>query len=490
MPHSFLSFDVGTRNLAFCRMSFSENLIASGKVTEWEVIDLGGSSVSNFPERCALVLTAEMEKRFGTKLREGGQGENIDYILIERQPKRRSMIMMAVQMFLCQYFSEFVLRKQVGRVVFVSPVIKLKTDCLPVSMDSLPPLSELLERFATVPVVIDRSIDSDAPLEDDNRGNRGGPSGTVESSRGQCGRGRGSSLPEQRRKYALNKGDAVVRTCILLHDVIKDHSIMSEFLEEKKKDDLADAFMQQGPLQKVVDKAGNSTVLPPETSLASLANSLASGGTYDIVYVDAKDSVHALESGVHAMRLLHPSGILVFQNYVHNQEHDTNCPRIGIDAFLSTYVRYIRMLRNTFHTFVQKRTTAEALPKRVCHAEMFPLPEEDEPKCRSEKVILREVILSGKKAYASICNAGSSTRRQSPSAIVASVIYLGSLYDKTGVPPVKWFCVTFNISELNLNKAVTKMRQRSGSYRVVDIPKLQQSCIEYCIKIIRRNQIM
>eukprot|EP00798_Chlamydomonas_sp_ICE-L_P002750 gene2750-12620_t len=195
MPHSFLSFDVGTRNLAFCRMSFSENSIASGKVTEWEVIDLGGSSVSNFPERCALVLTAEMEKRFGTKLREGGQGENIDYVLIERQPKRCSMIMMAVQMFLCQYFSEFVLRKQVGRVVF-----------------------------------------------DDNRGNRGGPSGTVESSRGR--RGRGSSLPEQRRKYALNKGDAVVRTCVLLHDVIKDHSIMSEFLEEKKKDDLADAFMQ------------------------------------------------------------------------------------------------------------------------------------------------------------------------------------------------------------------------------------------------------
>eukprot|EP00798_Chlamydomonas_sp_ICE-L_P011955 gene11955-15064_t len=212
-------------------------------------------------------------------------------------------------------------------------------------------------------------------------------------------------------------------------------------------------------LQKVVDKAGNSTVLPPETSLESLANSSSSGGTYDIVYVDAKYSVHALESGVHAMRLLHPSGILVFQNYVHNQEHDTNCPRIGIDAFLSTYVRYIRVLRNTFHTFVQKRTTAEALPKRVCHAEMFPLPEEDEPKCRSEKVILREVILAGKKAYASICNAGSSTRRQSPSAIVASLIYLGSLYDKTGVPPVRWFCVTFNISELNLNKAVTKMRK-------------------------------
>eukprot|EP00798_Chlamydomonas_sp_ICE-L_P020621 gene20621-27420_t len=33
-------------------------------------------------------------------------------------------------------------------------------------------------------------------------------------------------------------------------------------------------------------------------------------------------------------------------------------------------------------------------------------------------------------------------------------------------------------------------RVRSGTYRAVDIPKLQHSCIEYFIKIIRRNHIM
>jgi len=33
-------------------------------------------------------------------------------------------------------------------------------------------------------------------------------------------------------------------------------------------------------------------------------------------------------------------------------------------------------------------------------------------------------------------------------------------------------------------------RVRSGTYRAVDIPKLQHTCIEYCINIIRRNQIM
>eukprot|EP00798_Chlamydomonas_sp_ICE-L_P017318 gene17318-23627_t len=261
MPHSFLSFDVGTRNLAFCRMSFLESSVASGKIIEWEVIDLGGSSVSRCPERCALALTSEMEKRFGAKLREGGHqgggGNIIDYVLIERQPRHCGMIMTAVQMFLCQYFSAFVLSKQVGRVVFVSPVLKLKTDCLPVSMDSLPPLRELLQKFAAVPV-IDMSNDSDAPEEENYCNGRGGgsvstgPSVPVGGKMGRGGRRGRCSLPEQRRKYARNKGDAVVRTCVLLHNVFKDHyAIMSEFLEEKKKDDLADAFMQQMPPPQV-----------------------------------------------------------------------------------------------------------------------------------------------------------------------------------------------------------------------------------------------
>eukprot|EP00798_Chlamydomonas_sp_ICE-L_P017334 gene17334-biopygen26258 len=102
-------------------------------------------------------------------------------------------------------------------------------------------------------------------------------------------------------------------------------------------------------LQQVVDQSGGkATVLPPEAaSLACLVMNTVSldakpsggGGKYNFIYIDAHDSVHALESGVHAMRLLNPSGIIVFQNYVHNQEHDTNCPRIGIDAFISTNSR-------------------------------------------------------------------------------------------------------------------------------------------------------
>eukprot|EP00798_Chlamydomonas_sp_ICE-L_P009885 gene9885-7764_t len=53
-------------------------------------------------------------------------------------------------------------------------------------------------------------------------------------------------------------------------------------------------------------------------------------------------------------------------------------------------------------------------------------------------------------------------------------------------------CLKFNAEGPNrlLEPVKCVGRVRSGTYRAVDIPKLQQSCIEYCIKIIRRNQIM
>eukprot|EP00798_Chlamydomonas_sp_ICE-L_P017319 gene17319-23628_t len=75
------------------------------------------------------------------------------------------------------------------------------------------------------------------------------------------------------------------------------------------------------------------------------------------------------------------------------------------------------------------------------------------------KVIMENLFLSDKKVFMSICNTGSSSTRRSSSEIVASIIYLGSLQDKSGVPSIEWFCNTFNITELLLNTAVTNMRQ-------------------------------
>eukprot|EP00798_Chlamydomonas_sp_ICE-L_P010933 gene10933-17047_t len=78
------------------------------------------------------------------------------------------------------------------------------------------------------------------------------------------------------------------------------------------------------------------------------------------------------------------------------------------------------------------------------------------------KIIMDELISSGKKVFMGICNVASSStagRRQTGlSTTVASIIYLGSLHARDGVPPGEWFCSTFSISELNLNKAVNKMK--------------------------------
>lgn len=126
---------------------------------------------------------------------------------------------------------------------------------------------------------------------------------------------------------------------------------------------------------------GNATyakqvrMLPPETGIQHLYLNSPAPTAYDIVYIDAHDSVHALESAVHTFPLMRPGGILIFQNYTHNEEHDTNCPRVGMDAFLSTYVRHIKVVRNGFHLFVQKRTRLQVLPKRECHSEYYDKPE-------------------------------------------------------------------------------------------------------------------
>ena len=113
MP-SILSFDVGIRHLAFCHISHEGWNEASCSIQQWDVIDLGPvPSV----EVCASRLMTELDRRF--------KGLEVDLVLIERQPKARSIIMVAVQMFLCAYFSMAKLNKRVKEIKFISAQRKL-----------------------------------------------------------------------------------------------------------------------------------------------------------------------------------------------------------------------------------------------------------------------------------------------------------------------------------------------------------------------------
>jgi hypothetical protein len=97
-----LSFDVGIRHLAYCDIRFRKAAILSHAVLDrikdaqidaWDIIDLDRVPSVDV---CCKRLTEQLYKRF--------EFQDFDVVLIERQPKHRSIMMVAIQMFLCNYF--------------------------------------------------------------------------------------------------------------------------------------------------------------------------------------------------------------------------------------------------------------------------------------------------------------------------------------------------------------------------------------------------
>ncbi len=195
-----ISFDVGTRNLAYCVAEFTNvDTKFVCRIDAWDVLDLGGSN--NSTEKCSLVLTRILNETF-----KDIPSLKIDFVLIERQPKR-SVSMLAVQMFLCQYFSGYVHDGHVKHVQFVSPKLKLDHSYLRM----------ILGRGWTESSTSSTSDTSSVS--------------SVAVVRG-------------RAKYAKNKKDAVNAVRHILEHALIDHAKLVEFDAASKRDDLADAFLQ------------------------------------------------------------------------------------------------------------------------------------------------------------------------------------------------------------------------------------------------------
>lgn len=170
-----LSFDVGIRHLAFCALEGSQPSIA-----RWELMDLGKV---HGVEACALKLTQELESRFGAD-------EAYDVVLVERQPKSRSIMMVAIQMILCAFFTARRVRGSVGEVRFAHAGRKL-----------------VAKHFAPET-----------------------PAGDV--------------VEDARQRYAKNKRYAVLATRHYLEHVHEDFGSLVLLDMFPKKDDLCDAYMQ------------------------------------------------------------------------------------------------------------------------------------------------------------------------------------------------------------------------------------------------------
>lgn len=91
---------------------------------------------------------------------------------------------------------------------------------------------------------------------------------------------------------------------------------------------------------------------------------------FDFVYIDAsKHSQNVMEEAVLSFPLLKPGGLLVFDDYTHNKEHDYNCPRPGIDAFMNVYATEIKVLVTRWQVIAQKRKVP--LKRRYCFSEFY-----------------------------------------------------------------------------------------------------------------------
>jgi hypothetical protein len=134
------------------------------------MIDLGTvNSVEQFASR----LCQELDQRFS-------HFPDIDHVIIERQPKARSIMMVAIQMFLCMYFTP-----RAKKVNFASACRKLDMN------------------FLNFPRIVSQ---------------------------------------EPAKKYAANKAYAIAAANKYL-SVMKNNTV-NDMIKFKKKDDVADAFLQ------------------------------------------------------------------------------------------------------------------------------------------------------------------------------------------------------------------------------------------------------
>lgn len=189
-----LSFDVGIRHLAYCVLRVpsasssstpASTLVRGAVIERWDMIDL--ETVSSV-EACCKRLTDELHARFGF--------EHFDVVLVERQPKHRSIMMVAIQMFLCCYFNvSRAVNSRSSRVRFMHASCKLACHC------------------------------------EQQQQKEPEPSGRT---RGQ----------QQAARYKENKRRAVATCMHYLTEVLEDFANAALLEQYPKKDDLCDAFLQ------------------------------------------------------------------------------------------------------------------------------------------------------------------------------------------------------------------------------------------------------
>ena len=109
---------------------------------------------------------------------------------------------------------------------------------------------------------------------------------------------------------------------------------------------------------------------------ASILRAMPPTPTFDFAYLDAdKHSESVLECLVLVLPLVKPGGLIIIDDYTHNEEHDMRCPRPGVDAFMNVFARHFRVLSARWQVVLEKRKRKAAFPsgpdKQACVSEYY-----------------------------------------------------------------------------------------------------------------------
>ena len=77
---------------------------------------------------------------------------------------------------------------------------------------------------------------------------------------------------------------------------------------------------------------------------------------FDFIYVDAAhDAMNVLRDAVLAFDLLKPAGVMIFDDYEWTvMPNPLDCPKIGVDAFVSAYAKQVEVIGMGWQLAVRK----------------------------------------------------------------------------------------------------------------------------------------
>jgi len=154
------------------------------------------------------------------------------------------------------------------------------------------------------------------------------------------------------------------------------------------REDVEAAFARNSAPRRGAAPVELLRLAPSEGLLALRTQMRGADSAYDLVYVDARSSRHALECAVLAFPLLRQGGgVMAVTNYVHNRRHDAACPRRGVDAFLDSYAAEVKVLSSGFHVFLERRDVPFDLGP--CRSEYYDGEEAPFPVCKKPRSLAK-----------------------------------------------------------------------------------------------------